>query len=227
MLGKRYLQSFTTPLFWTVLRRTKQNLRAEWQASRRHRKSARIAGKYLNGTPLRLNLGCGPNRKNGWVNIDLFDPAADLQLDVRNPWPFPDRSAAHVYSEHTFEHLEPEDEVPHFLAEALRVLQLGGIFDVGVPDTEWPLKAYGNDADPYWKLVSKMGWHPGCVTQLDHINYHFRQGHEHKYAWDEPTLARSLELAGFVNIRRRNPDPSIDHETRLVGTLYMIGSKPR
>jgi hypothetical protein len=56
--------------------------------------------------PLRLNLGCGPNAKPGWINIDFFDSRADLRLDVRKRWPFPNGSVSQVYSEHVFEHLE-------------------------------------------------------------------------------------------------------------------------
>jgi len=175
--------------------------------------------------PLRLNLGCGPNCRSGWLNIDLFDSAADLQLDLRKRWPFADGSVAHVYSEHAFEHFEFLEEVPHFLAESLRVLQNGGIFEVGVPDTEWPLRGYGNPNHDYWPLAPS--WHPeSCETQLDHINYHFRQGEQHKYAWDEETLRRSLQRAGFVDITRRPFNASLDTESRRIGTLYMRAIKP-
>jgi predicted SAM-dependent methyltransferase len=92
--------------------------------------------------------------KIGWLNVDLFNSAADLRLDLRNPWPFQDASAAHIYSEHIFEHFDPEEEVPHYFAESKRVLAPGGILDIGVPDTEWPLRAYGHPEDPYWQLVS-------------------------------------------------------------------------
>jgi len=32
---------------------------------------------------LRLHLGCGPNIRPGWINIDLFAANADAQLDLR------------------------------------------------------------------------------------------------------------------------------------------------
>ena len=112
-------------------------------------------------------------------NIDLFDAHADLRLDLREKWPFGDATVSSVYSEHVFEHFELHREVAHFLSEAHRVLKPDGIFDVGVPDTEWPLRAYGNPDDPYWTFAKMV--HPAwCETQLDHLNYHFRQGVEHK-----------------------------------------------
>jgi predicted SAM-dependent methyltransferase len=123
-----------------------------------------------------------------------------------------------------FEHFEFAEEIPHVLSESLRVLQDGGVFDVGVPDTEWPIRVYGNPGDDYWHFTPM--WHPeSCETQLDHINYHFRQGEQHKYAWDEESLRRSLQRAGFVGIARREFDANLDSESRRIGTLYMRGVK--
>ncbi|MBV9578202.1 MAG: methyltransferase domain-containing protein, partial [Chloroflexi bacterium] len=172
-------------------------LTRELANARRHRASARQAARFLQGALLELNLGCGPNPKAGWINVDLFDDHADLHLDLRERWPFPDRSVSHIYSEHVFEHFDFHVEVPYFLAESWRVLCAGGIFDVGVPDTQWTLHAYGHPESDYWDFA-RSGVHADwCETQLDHINYHFRQDGEHKYAWDTETLVRTLHKAGF------------------------------
>jgi hypothetical protein len=108
----------------------------------------------------------------------------------------------------------------------VRVLQDGGEFEVGVPDTEWPIQAYGNPNHEYWSVASKYD-PKDYVTQLDHLNYHFRQGRQHQYAWDEETLKLALQKAGFISISRREFDPNIDSESRRVGTLYMKASRPQ
>jgi predicted SAM-dependent methyltransferase len=178
-------------------------------------------------TGLKLNLGCGPHVKPGWINIDLFTHDVDLSLDLREPWPFADNSATIVYSEHVFEHFEHPAETVHFLRESLRVLESRGTFSLGVPDTEWPLKAYGDPANEYWSVCEQRQWHPkSCRTQLDHINYHFRQDGEHKYAWDAETLLGVLAEAGFAEIRRRDFEPGLDLEGRRLGTLYAEAHKP-
>lgn len=199
-------------------------VRTEWEICQRHRASLKRVPNFLGNPPIKLHLGCGPNYRLGWVNIDLFQPDADLQLDLRDPWPFPAESASHIYSEHVFEHFDFYTEVPHFLSESLRILRQGGIFDVGVPDTEWPLKVYGHPEDEYWSFAKAV--HPkDCETQLDHINYHFRQRDEHKYAWDSDNLSRTLQCHGFVEVERREFDPTLDCDTRKTGTLYMRARK--
>jgi predicted SAM-dependent methyltransferase len=218
---KRFIKSHTTYAFRFAVRQLGQEL----EMGLRHSSAVRKTKKLLNAHPVKLNLGCGPNSRAGWLNIDLFDSRADLRLDLRRHWPFPDSSVSYVYSEHVFEHFEIYGEVPRFLAEALRVLQSGGVFDVGVPDTEWPLRGYGNPNHDYWAFAPTV--HPeSCETQLDHINYHFRQGEQHKYAWDEETLAMTLERSGFVSVARRGFDPELDSESRKIGTLYMRAMKP-
>jgi predicted SAM-dependent methyltransferase len=207
------------------LRKAAWQLRHEWILFRLHRREVKKVPRFLQVLPVKLHLGCGPNRKNGWVNVDLFDPRADLQLDLREPWPFPDNSVSYIYSEHVFEHFEVHVEVPHLLREALRVLEPGGVFDVAVPDTEPPLKAYGDPSAPYWSTALAMRWHPRCQTQLERINYHFRQDGEHKYAWDAETLARTLVSSGFVAVFQRDFDPTMDSPERVL-SLYMVGKKP-
>ncbi len=209
------------------LRHALRLVQLEWTLDRRHRRSVRkLRESIQDKSELRLHLGCGTNLRPDWINIDLFAPDADAQLDLREDWPFANESAAHIYSEHVFEHFAYPLEVAHFLQETLRILKPGGVTDIGVPDSAWPLTAFGDDSDEYWRLAASE-WHPAyCRTQLDHINYHFRQDGQHKYAWDAQTLTNALHQAGFVSIERRDFNPSLDLESRRIGTLYMRASKP-
>src|SRR6266849_4866150 len=105
----------------------------EYRTQRLHRGALAKAKRFANQTGLKLNLGCGPNLKEGWVNIDLSE-SADLHLDLREDLPFTGESVSFIYSEHFFEHLAYPDEARRFLKEAFRVLEPGGLFSVGVPD---------------------------------------------------------------------------------------------
>lgn len=192
----------------------------------RHRAGVKAARRLNGARDLKIQAGCGYRPKPGWVNIDLFNDLADFELDLRERWPFSDGAAAIVYSEHVFEHFEAPHETRHFLAEAYRVLAPGSRLSIGVPDTEWPLKAYADPDDEYWRLSREL-WHPPeCVTRMERINYHFRQDGEHKFAWDAETLLAHLDAAGFVSAQVREFDPEFDTEARRVGTLYVDAKKP-
>src|SRR5215470_17511906 len=113
---------------------------AEFRLHRLHLRSTRLVRQLCN--PSRLHLGCGEVIRAGWINVDLFEPQADLQLDLREPFPFPKDTVSLVYSEHFLEHLDYPREVDHLLKESLRVLTPGGQFSVGVPDAAASVRNY-------------------------------------------------------------------------------------
>ncbi len=208
-------------------RRAVDALNGELRNQRRHGGGLRRAKAFRRQRDLKLHVGCGPNARDGWVNIDLSSNAADCRLDLREDLPFCDASASIITSEHFFEHLAFPDDARHFLAESFRVLAPGGIFHVGVPDTQWPLEAYANGEDDYFALAKGRWAHPDyCTTRLDHINFHFRQGTEHLWAYDFESLRTELERVGFVDVTRRDFHPEYDTKERAEGTLYVQGVKP-
>src|SRR5579863_8682139 len=91
-------------------------LRSEIRIFVRHSRAARKSRRVLGNPPVKLNCGCGPMVKPGWLNIDM-EKRADLQLDLRKGLPFPDKSVSFIYSEHFFEHLEYPKEATTFLVD--------------------------------------------------------------------------------------------------------------
>lgn len=174
---------------------------------------------------LKLNLGCGPNIKEEWINIDLMENA-DLNLDLRKPLPFQNDSCSIVYSEHFFEHLDYPDLACSFLKECFRILKPGAIFSVVVPNIELVLNSYvkGGTAEYY---DAQRKWHPKwCQTQMEHINYNFRQDGEHRFCYDMETLKKLLESIGFLDVHQRQFDPELDTPERITGSLYVNCRKP-
>lgn len=219
---RRILKSRTTRGVRNALR----TLWNEYAMQRAHRSSLVRLKRSLVRSTVRLHIGCGPKTKAGWTNIDLFSSSADLHLDMREELPFPDECASIVYSEHFLEHLEYPDEVLRFLAECFRVLIAGGTFSVGVPDTERALTAYVNREGEYFRLT-REAWHPAwCATPMHQLNFLFRQGREHKYAYDFETLAQILGGVGFIGVEARPFRPGLDSADRKVGTLYVDARKP-
>lgn len=86
--------------------------------------------------PLKLNLGCGYRKLDGWVNADKYpDSKPDLLLDLEAlPWPFADNAATHVDLSHVLEHVGQSSAL--FLAlmqELWRVCAPGAQVNIRVP----------------------------------------------------------------------------------------------
>src|SRR5262249_28673563 len=107
------------------------------------RRARRLVGE---GSPLRLHLGSGTHRLDGWVNVDLLGMPADLRWNVTRPLPFPDGSAAAVFLEHVLEHF-PLGAGLGLLGESRRLLGPGGIVRVGVPDFGRYITSYAGDRE--------------------------------------------------------------------------------
>lgn len=213
----RFIERATSRSFRAEL----QTVGREWRIMRAHRCGVRKAPSVK--LPCALHIGCGPNIKPGWVNIDL-NKCADICLDLREALPFPDNSVKMVYSEHFFEHLSLEEGIS-FLRECLRVLLPGGRLSVGVPDAQICMRDYVSGDRGKW-LRQRDRSHPKwCSTPMHSVNYFFRQDGEHKYAYDTETLIELVRDCGFSNVNKRPWDPALDLEVRRDGTLYVDGEK--
>ena len=218
---KQLLKARLEPAVYAALR----GLWLELRIQRLHKGSVRRVRQWQGRSDLKLHLGCGKTLKAGWINVDLW-PHADLALDMRRPLPFADGSCAIIYSEHFLEHLDYPEPVLGLLHECHRVLRPGGVFSVGVPDTEWPIAEYAGLSRKGYFETAKKQWHPAwCQTEMEHLNFHFRQGDEHRFAYDFKTLHKALSSAGFERVAERKFDADLDSLGRRLGTLYVSATK--
>src|SRR5208282_5837473 len=148
-----------------------------------------------NSENMLVNIAPGVHGKPGWVNVDVFKgPNVNCLYDCRKSLPFPDESVRAIFSEHFFEHLDYTEEVPYFLRECHRVLKKGGVLRLIFPDAEKYLRAYCQGG---WEEISRIRplavertdpyFHCRYNTVIELINVLFRQGHEHKFAYDFET----------------------------------------
>jgi len=85
---------------------------------------------------LRLNLGCGSHRLDGFVNVDIFAGCQpDLIADLESfPWPIEDNVAEAIVLHHVLEHLGQQTSVfLNVMQELYRVARDGCIISITVP----------------------------------------------------------------------------------------------
>jgi len=82
---------------------------------------------------MKLNLGCGENRLEGFLNLDIRKEVnPDIICDVKK-LPFKDDSVEEICAFDVLEHFEWFDVID-VLKEWFRVLKKGGILTIRVPD---------------------------------------------------------------------------------------------
>jgi predicted SAM-dependent methyltransferase len=127
-----------------------------------------------------LNLGCGTVFHPAWENIDLApsDPKV-RRMDVIGGLPYSDNSFDIVYASHVLEHLPPH-VVEAFLQEIRRVLSVGGIIRLVVPDLESIARAYLQALDDVRKGVPKAKLRHRWMTieMLDQVSRQYPDGGE-------------------------------------------------
>jgi len=112
----------------------------DWRGdlSQAMRKKSMMLNEKYKGVPrfnsklVCLNIGCGFDRREGFVSIDnspLVNPDVVCDLDTQK-LPYKDNSVDEIYSRHSFEHFSQPVQV---LEELYRVSKHGAIWTIIVP----------------------------------------------------------------------------------------------
>lgn len=166
-------------------------LRQAFDFTIRQVSSTRVRISYLLGVRpkglLKLHLGCGNQRFEGYVNIDWRrTPATDVVCRVEK-LPYPDNSAQLIETYHVIEHL-PRHDATRALREWRRVLVPGGMLIIECPDLDEAAREY---------LAGKQ-------ERLDSIFGHQRfPGDVHFFGYNFSRLKNLLEAAGFRHVEQK------------------------
>jgi len=194
---------------------------------------------------LRLNLGCGRVTHAAYVNIDfnyllkiskiptksfflkffgVFYSHAEKVLvhDLRRGIPFGDDSADVIYHSHFLEHLDYKD-VDATLREIHRVLKVGGVHRIAIPNFEYLIrqiqvdidnfdryKTFSGSAENIYKLLEQsVRKTPARTLELHPSLQGFAvfllgdaqsRGETHQMMYSKPAIYEILERNGFSNI---------------------------
>lgn len=159
-----------------------------------------------------VNVACGPHTPDGFLNLDLLPCSPNVAAwDCRRSIPVGDGAAVGIRAEQFFEHLEPREDVPAFLADVRRALKPGGVLRIIVPDAGRYLDAYcRGDLSGFRELDVPDPFPDDLPTRMDVVNHVFHQWHEHRWAYDFETLVLRLRTAGFSRVERSAFRQSLD-----------------
>lgn len=140
---------------------------------------------------LKLHLGCGTKKINGFVNIDIReDVNPDLIDDVGKLNNVKDSSVDLIYVCHVLEHFG-RHEYMKVLQRWYYTLKEGGVLRISVPDFNSIVQYYNKHKD----VTKLIGLLYGGQTYKE--NYHY-------YAWDFESFSNDLKSVGFTSVRRYN-----------------------
>lgn len=135
-------------------------------------------------SPLRLNLGCGRDVREGFVNLDLYsDDPRVVGMDVRR-LELPEASVDEIVAKDVLEHVGHQ-ETRAVLAEWARVLKPGAPLRIRCPSLRLQAKAYSTgvwDADVAAYMIFGGQTNPGDF---------------HCSGFDESSIRRHLTEGGF------------------------------
>lgn len=103
---------------------------------------------------MKLNLGCGFDLREEYVNVDFTDAnGADMAYDLeQTPWPWHDESVDEILALNCLEHFARFDPVWH---EIHRILKIGGRIIIEV--------SYKNTWDPFHRSL----WNRSSIRSIE------------------------------------------------------------
>jgi hypothetical protein len=176
-------------------------------------------GEYA---PLLVNLGCGLNVAEGWVNVDTAIGARLAQLplvgkascalrivrapwprgiiihDLRKPLPWQDACVDGIYLSHVLEHFS-KLQGRRLLFECSRVLRRQGVLRVVVPDLRAIAEEYvhgSTDARDFLGKLNATGSVDTDGALKQRVGWLFR--FPHRCMYDSAALTSALREAGFT-----------------------------
>lgn len=155
---------------------------------------------------MKLNVGCGTDYMQGYVNIDGSDslPGVDKVMDIsqtslRNE--FEDESCDEILAKDILEH-HFHWEAVQLLKDFFMLLKPGGKLTIRVPDCESIInnQTYTIEQKLTW-LYGGQDVPQGRDLEMDASRLKYPQYFCHKYGWTIDRIARELEKLGFTSVK--------------------------
>ncbi len=123
-----------------------------------------IAKLLEEGQPIKFNMGCGRDRIDGYLGVDMHSDTADIKQDIMK-LDLPEQCADEIFASHLIEHI-PQHRAPSVLEKWLATLKEGGMLVLETPDLAGLCKDYleQDGADQHMTAMCIYGAHVDRIT---------------------------------------------------------------
>ncbi|MDH7506888.1 MAG: hypothetical protein QHH15_03770 [Candidatus Thermoplasmatota archaeon] len=156
----------------------------------------------------KLNIGCGDNFVENWLNIGLFNIPQGIYLfsktkkqtliinyDMTKEFPIEPDSINYIYASHFIEHLSFIQGI-NFLKNCYKVMKKGGLIRLVFPDLElWIKKYYENESsffNKYYEFTKNINKLPELKTKGEIFMSQFYCWN-HKWCYDFDSIKDIFE----------------------------------
>jgi len=160
--------------------------------------------------PLKIHLGCGYERKDGYENIDLNPEVSfpDKILDITQPLPYEANSVDEILIIHVIEHVSHQ-KILNMFRDWVRVLKPDGKADIECPNFPEAIRK--------WLLIPDWGdgstYHTIFGGQKDKGSFHIAG-----YSYE--ILEKLLKEAGFTRVVKGDSTQEGFHTAPSKGNEY-------
>lgn len=167
---------------------------------------------------IKLNLGSGDVRFDGFTNVDLYDNTADIQADIAE-LPFNDNSVDEIRAFQVIEHV-PYWKSEQILKEMYRVLTPGGTARLETPDIDVIARRIidtGEISDnTIYNLVGEY-YRPWDKERYD--DWENNAASIHRNPWNFKRLETVAKSVGFTQVKRLPNSEFYPYEENLAVCL--------
>ncbi len=206
----------------------------------------KTTSKYFKENKIyKLQIGCGNNLLEGWLNADLRPPLdGAIHLDATKQFPFEDSTFDYIFSEHMIEHINYQEGI-NMLSECYRILKPGGKIRISTPDLSFLFELHKSSKSEVQSEYLKWSFDVYNIPEVSSniqdtmIINNFVRDWGHKFIYDQKTLNCSLEKIGFTDSQKYSLCESEDkqlqgleninrmpHDFLKLETMVFEGTKP-
>jgi hypothetical protein len=159
--------------------------------------AAILAQMQEEGQPIRFNMGCGRDRLEGYMGVDMHSDT-DIKMDIME-LDLPEGCADEILGSHVIEHF-PQHRAPSVLANWHKTLKDGGKLVLEVPDFEGLCRDYLEQSGDDQKMTAMciFGAHVDRITPETEKNGALSP---HLWGYTPKSLADLCAHVGFKDIQ--------------------------